>query len=85
MTIIHGLKQAPNHWQAISIILWISFLIAGAATGVFFSLVDPETLGFCVNLPQVSRMTAYSIGFFLFWLLSFASGFINHLFLSTDS
>lgn len=55
-------------------VLWLSFLLAAVATGIFFSAIDPEELRFCVSFPQVSRSGAYTIGFFLFWLLTAASG-----------
>ena len=82
--LINGLKQRPTKWQVISITLWLSFLLAGIATGIFFSLVDPESLGSCVRLPEISRMAAYSIGFFLFWLLTFLSGYITQSFLTVE-
>jgi hypothetical protein len=59
--------------QRIGAVMWISFLMAGAATGAFFSAIDPLTLQDCVAFPEVSRTGAYTIGFFLFWLLTSAS------------
>ena len=56
--------------QRIIASLWLSFLMAGIATGVFFSAIDPLELKYCVDFPEVSRTAAYSIGFFLFWLLT---------------
>lgn len=56
--------------QRVISVLWLSFLTAGIATGVFFSTIDPMELKYCVDFPEVSRTAAYSIGFFLFWLLS---------------
>ena len=56
--------------QRIISVLWLSFLTSGIATGVFFSTIDPMELKYCVNFPEVSRTAAYSIGFFLFWLLA---------------
>ena len=58
-------------------VLWASFLMAGIATGVFFSTIDPLELRYCVDFPEVSRNGAYSIGFILFWLLTSASGFLS--------
>ncbi len=57
-------------------VAWISFLMAAVATGVFFSVIDPMDLKYCVPFPEVSRMAAYTIGFFLFWLLTGASAVI---------
>lgn len=69
---------AKTRWmpvpQRFGAVLWLSFLMATAATGVFFSLIDPDDLRYCVPFPDVSRMAAYTIGFFLFWLLTAASG-----------
>lgn len=68
----------PTKWmpvpQRFGAVLWLSFLLAGAATGVFFSAIDPDELKYCVSFPEVSRTGAYSIGFFLFWLLTGAAG-----------
>ena len=68
----------PTRWMPVparfGAVLWLSFLLAAVATGIFFSAIDPEELRFCVTFPEVSRMGAYTIGFFLFWLLTAASG-----------
>ena len=60
----------------VAAVLWISFLMAGAATGAFFSAIDPMELKYCVTFPEVSRTAAYSIGFFLFWLLTASSSLL---------
>ena len=69
---------AKTRWmpvpQRFGAVMWLSFLMATAATGVFFSILDPDDLRYCVPFPEVSRMAAYTIGFFLFWLLTAASG-----------
>ena len=69
---------APTRWmpvpQRFGAVLWISFLMATVATGVFFSAIDPLELRYCVSFPEVSRTTAYTIGFLLFWLLTASSG-----------
>lgn len=62
--------------QRIVTVLWASFLMAGVATGVFFSAIDPLELRYCVSFPEVSRTGAYTIGFFLFWLLTSASSLL---------
>ena len=57
-------------WMAV---LWPSFLMAGVAEGVFFSLVNPQELyllGAEVAYPPIAT---YSLGFFAFWLLCAAS------------
>ena len=69
---------AKTRWmpvpQRFGAVMWLSFLMATAATGVFFSILDPDDLRYCVPFPEVSRMAAYTIGFFLFWLLTAAAG-----------
>jgi len=47
-------------------ILWPSFLVAGVAEVLFFTVFDPRELG-------ASRPVAYTVGFFLFWALAAAS------------
>ena len=64
--------QIPRLQQAISV-LWPSFLVAVAASGMFFSAFNPRDLiPFNLDI-HVSPLAAYSIGFFLFWLLALLS------------
>lgn len=71
----------PTRWMPVparfGAVMWLSFLLAAVATGIFFSAIDPEELRFCVSFPEVSRTGAYTIGFFLFWLLTAASGVLS--------
>ena len=63
-----SLSKIPLTQQFISV-LWPSFAMAIVASGVFFSAFNPRDL-VPYNLDiQVSPLAAYSIGFFLFWLL----------------
>ena len=62
--------------QRIITVLWLSFLMAGMATGVFFSSIDPLELRYCVSFPEISRTGAYTVGFFLFWILTAASSLL---------
>ncbi len=64
---------APARYGAV---MWLSFLLAAAATGVVFSLIDPDELRVCVNLPSLSRSGAYTVGFFLFWFFGAACGIV---------
>jgi hypothetical protein len=48
------------------LILWPSFLAAGAAELVLFNLVDPSDF-------EIGRLAAYSVVFFLFWGLAASS------------
>lgn len=54
-------------------ILWPSFLVAGVAEGVFFTLFDPMDLHVLGNTLDWSRTAVYTVGFFLFWLVAAAS------------
>ena len=56
--------------QRIIAVLWPSFITSGIATGLFFTLFDPIELMSLTGQAEISRMGAYSIGFFLFWLLT---------------
>jgi len=64
-------------------VLWPSFLVAGFAEFVFFTLVDPQAL-YLFDLPTTfSRVATYSIGFFAFWAICAASSFSSRLNFST--
>ena len=50
---------------------WASFLMACAASVVFFAAVDPEVLSGNNTLHwEIGRQAGYAIGFFGFWLLT---------------
>lgn len=51
-------------------ILWPSFVVAGLATGVFFSLFDPMDMRIFGEPIAVSAMAAYTIGFLGFWAVA---------------
>ena len=59
--------------QRISAVLWPAFLCAGVATGVFFTFFDPVVMLECEGEPPMTRMGAYTLGFFMFWALCIAS------------
>ncbi|MDH5648466.1 MAG: hypothetical protein OEY67_02320 [Gammaproteobacteria bacterium] len=59
--------------QKVIAILWPSFLMSGVATTFFFTAFDPAMLLLDTAFAELSRLGAYSIGFFLFWLLTAAS------------
>ena len=57
--------------QRVIAVLWPSFLTSGVATILFFTTFDPQELAFTVGIDKpVSRVGAYTIGFFLFWMLT---------------
>lgn len=49
--------------------LWPSFLVAGLGTGLFFSSFDPHDLRWFGGEAGLSRMAAYTLGFFFFWAM----------------
>jgi hypothetical protein len=54
-------------------ILWPSFVIGAIAESAFFAAFDPLDLHFFGEPLAASRMTVYTIGFFVFWLVAAAS------------
>lgn len=63
------------HW---GVILWPSFIAAGLASMVFFAFVDPLRLqDITFAGAALSRELGYSLGFFLFWLLTAASSAVT--------
>ncbi len=63
--------------QRIMWILWPSFLMASIGVGVLFSCVDPADIHIFGAPVEVSRMTAYSVGFFAFWALGAISSYLT--------
>ena len=62
-------ENIPRAQQVISV-LWPSFLVAIVASGVFFSAFNPvDLIPFNLDI-DISPLAAYSIGFFLFWILA---------------
>lgn len=66
------LPDIPRIQRVISV-LWPAFLVAGVATIVFFTVFDPQLMLQCGGFEGISRLGAYSVGFFLFWLITSAS------------
>ena len=54
-------------------ISWPSFLVAGIAEIVFFTIIDPQELYLFGQPVSFSRLATYSIGFFGFWAICAAS------------
>jgi hypothetical protein len=60
-------------------VLWPSFLMATVASGLFFSMFNPEDVdvfGFELTHAPVA---VYTIGFLLFWVLCASSSWITYL------
>ena len=62
-------KEIPTIQKVVAV-LWPSFLAAGVATILFFAYFDPQLLMQVSGYGHVSRIGGYTIGFFLFWLLT---------------
>lgn len=56
--------------QKVIAVLWPSFLTAGIATILFFTAFDPQILLAMSGYEHISQLGGYTIGFFLFWLLT---------------
>jgi hypothetical protein len=68
----------PRLWRRrqrdVAYVAWASFLMACAASAVFFAMVDPEVLsGTTTPGWEISRQAGYAIGFFGFWMLTAAT------------
>lgn len=51
-------------------ILWPSFIVAGIAEGLFFTIFDPQELVVFGETLEWSRTAVYSTGFFVFWAIT---------------
>jgi hypothetical protein len=78
--LIEEIGYVPGPFRLLAV-LWLSFLMAGLATMVYFAAIDPMQLQPCVDFPVVSRTAAYTIGFLLFWLLTASSSLLCLFFL----
>ena len=58
-------------------ILWPSFVVAGVAEGVFFTVIDPQELYLFGDPVNLSKIATYSIGFFGFWAVCASSSFMT--------
>ena len=59
--------------QRIASILWPSFITAGIANSFFFTFFEPDALLYAAGYSSMSNIAVYSIGFFMFWLLTSSS------------
>ena len=71
--------------QRLGPILWPSFLVAAAATAIFFANIDPLTLR-AQTLPgiDISREAGYTIGFLMFWAVCAASSALSVYLTTTE-
>lgn len=63
------------------IVLWPSFIVAGVAEVLFFTLISPQELYLLGEPVHLSPIATYSIGFFAFWLICAASSAATLFFL----
>jgi len=54
-------------------VLWPSFIVAGIAEVLFFTVIDPQELYLFGEPVGFSRMTIYTLGYFAFWAICAAS------------
>lgn len=59
------------------LVLWPSFLVAGVAESLFFTLVNPRELYLFGETVAFSPIATYSIGFFAFWAVCAASSLLT--------
>lgn len=74
------MSAIPTIQRVISV-LWPSFLIAGVATIMCFTVFDPAEIAACLGIDHIDRSGAYTVGFFLFWLMNVASSLLTVYFL----
>ncbi|HSJ80531.1 MAG TPA: hypothetical protein VK910_04885, partial [Thiobacillus sp.] len=63
--------------QRIIQILWPSFLVAGLADIIFTTLFDPLEIIYRGEVLVEHRIAAYTVGFFVFWLLCLSSSMLT--------
>jgi hypothetical protein len=56
--------------QKVIAVLWPSFLTSGVATILFFTAFDPQLIVSVSGYGEITRLGGYTIGFFLFWMLT---------------
>ena len=66
-------------------VLWPSFLVAGVAEVVFFTVVAPRELYLFCEPAHFSAIATYSIGFFAFWIVCAASSLTTLFFQRTSN
>jgi hypothetical protein len=50
-------------------ILWPSFLVAGAAEGLLFTMISPDELIFFGQPIDAPHEAVYTVGFFMLWFM----------------
>ena len=60
--------------------LWPSFWVAIMLSGIVFSYIDPIIIADILGFHSISSLSAYSFGFFSFWLVCAWSGLFSIIF-----
>jgi hypothetical protein len=55
------------------VLAWASFVVAGVAEILFFTVIDPAQLYFLGREVELGPLATYSVGFLFFWLFAAAS------------
>ncbi|HOY02369.1 MAG TPA: hypothetical protein PLM62_13395 [Zoogloea sp.] len=66
-------------------VLWPSFLVAGIAEIIFFTVIAPQELYLFGQPVYFSPIATYSIGFFGFWLVCAGSSLMTLFFQRTSA
>ena len=66
-------KEETPTIQKVIAVLWPSFLTSGVATILFFTAFDPQLIVSVSGYGEITRLGGYTIGFFLFWILTSTS------------
>ena len=64
--------------KKVFLVFWPSFLVAGIAEGLFFSIIDPQELYLFGQAVHYSPVATYSIAFLGFWLVCAASSMLTY-------
>jgi hypothetical protein len=69
-----------RHLRTAGLILWPGFVAAAVASAIFFTLIDPLALA-RISWPALagSRVSGYSLGFFMFWAVASLASAITWL------
>jgi hypothetical protein len=65
-------------------ILWPSFVVAGIANSIFFTVFDPQDLIAFGEPLRAGRIAVYSMGFFAFWAVTAASNAMSRFLQETE-
>ncbi len=60
--------------------LWPSFWVAIMLSGIVFSYIDPILIADILGFHSISYLTAYTFGFFFFWMVCAWSGLFSIIF-----